>query len=499
MKPPSDKHDSGMKAGLSKTMFADLPIGDTFVATDYTDEQHASISTIKPGDSLSGRFEIKEQIGVGGMGVVYRALDHNRDEDIAIKVMLPGLLNNSSAIQRFRNEAKIAISLAHPHIVKTFDVNQDGNYLYLTMELLQGRSLRTEIERRKQAKQGWSVAEVITIADTVCQALSYAHKKTIHRDIKPDNIWLDEEDQAKLMDFGIAKLMSISQMTRTCTAMGTAYYMAPEQMLDARDVDHRADQYSVAVLIYELLTGRVPAGVIKSVHEVRRDVSKALSDIIMQALASLPEERFESCAAFAEQLRKAFSVNTVQKKAVQAEAPRSPVAPGGPTQSAQRSQPEAASSSTPSAPEYVANTAAQPTATTKKSKFSMLIVLGLGFFALVVAIVVIPALSLNAKKAKFSEVIMMMSAAKSAVELCASDLTTLKGCNGGKEGIPPDLGRVGKYVKSITTVNGLITAVSNEAVDPDTSYTFILTPSYSSIEGVKWSSSGNCKDAGLCM
>jgi serine/threonine protein kinase len=310
---PSSQQGAAAGAGLSHTKLADLPGGDAFDTASGTGGNRAQILSLKPGDKLSGRFEIQQQIGAGGMGVVYRALDTNRDEAIALKVMQPGLLSNDGAKQRFMSEAKIAIGLSHPHIVKTFDVQKDGAYLYLTMELLQGQSLREAMTQRKQAGREWALDEVIGIATSLCEALSYAHKLTIHRDLKPENVWLAKDGQAKLMDFGIAKLLSGSQLTQTSTVMGTAYYMAPEQLQGARDIDHRADQYAVAVMIYELLTGKVPTGRFKSVIELCDDVGAPLSGVIDRALASQPEERFESMAVFAEQLRDALKRNVGKK------------------------------------------------------------------------------------------------------------------------------------------------------------------------------------------
>jgi formylglycine-generating enzyme required for sulfatase activity len=310
---PGSQRGAAAGVGLSHTKLADLPGGDAFDTASGTGGNRAQILSLKAGDRLSGRFEIQQQIGAGGMGVVYRALDTNRDEAIALKVMQPGLLSNDGAKQRFMSEAKIAIGLSHPHIVKTFDVQKDGAYLYLTMELLQGQSLREAMTQRKQAGREWTLDEVIGIATSLSDALSYAHKLTIHRDLKPENVWLAKDGQTKLMDFGIAKLLSGSQLTQTSTVMGTAYYMAPEQLQGARDIDHRADQYAVAVMIYELLTGKVPTGRFKSVIELRDDVSAPLSGVIDRALASQPEERFENMAVFAEQLRDALKRNVGKK------------------------------------------------------------------------------------------------------------------------------------------------------------------------------------------
>ena len=287
---------------LSQTKMADLPGAAPSNTQGVGGEQ--SIPEIQPGKILASRYEIKELIGQGGMGSVYRAHDNNRNEDIAIKMLLPSLLKNEHARERFLNEAKIASSLAHPNIVNVFDVQHDGEQFFLTMELLEGKDLRSLMENRKLARQVFTEAQVKEILNPICDALAYAHDYTLHRDIKPENIWVTEEGQYKLMDFGIARVMSNSQMTQTGAAMGTAYYMAPEQLAGRKDIDGRADQYALAVMAYELLTGNIPAGVIKPLKESRKDISKGFANTVMQALAGQAEDRFADMNSFAEALNK---------------------------------------------------------------------------------------------------------------------------------------------------------------------------------------------------
>ena len=257
-------------------------------------------TAMRPGQVLCQRYELKARIGVGGMGEVFSALDRVRGEEIAIKVLLPHLLQHSVAQQRFAAEAKISIELAHPNIVNVFDLQREGEYRFLTMELLEGRSLRDWMNSRADSRTPYSVDEVLQLAQAVGGALDYAHKKTVHRDVKPENIWVCENAadgaQYKLMDFGIARLMSNSQMNQTRTAMGTAYYMAPEQLISGVEVDARADQFSLAVVLYELLAGEKPLGRAKSLHERNRKVPKAMSLAIDKALSPRPHERFPSMA-----------------------------------------------------------------------------------------------------------------------------------------------------------------------------------------------------------
>lgn len=258
--------------GLSATKMADLPnaapLGGLAEPGQVDPSAPAMATALRPGQVLCQRYELQARIGVGGMGEVYKALDRVRGEEIAIKVLLPQLLQHPTAQQRFAAEAKISVELAHPNIVNVFDLQREGSYSFLTMELLQGRSLRDWMEQRAGTRTPFTVDEVLQLAQAVGSALDYAHRKIVHRDIKPENIWVCESQtggaQYKLMDFGIARLMSNSQMNQTRTAMGTAYYMAPEQLLTGVEVDGRADQFSLAVVIYELLAGEKPLGRAKS-------------------------------------------------------------------------------------------------------------------------------------------------------------------------------------------------------------------------------------------
>jgi serine/threonine protein kinase len=302
---------SSSPQGLSATKMADLPQAAPQAGGDghamASAATPAMATSLRPGQVLCQRYELKARIGVGGMGEVFSALDRVRGEEIAIKVLLPHLLQHPTAQQRFAAEAKISIELAHPNIVNVFDLQREGEYRLLTMELLQGRSLRDWMNSRVGSRAPFSVDEVLQLAQAVGGALDYAHKKTVHRDVKPENIWVCENAadgaQYKLMDFGIARLMSNSQMNQTRTAMGTAYYMAPEQLITGVEVDGRADQFSLAVVLYELLAGEKPLGRAKSLHERNAKIPKAVSLAIDKALSTRPHERYPTMAAFVDALR----------------------------------------------------------------------------------------------------------------------------------------------------------------------------------------------------
>ena len=275
---------------LSATKMADLP------GAGPTDTNNSI--NLQPGTVLAGRYTIEEQIGQGGMGAVYRAQDSNTGNPIALKVLLPALLKNERAKQRFLDEARISQQLSHPNIVNVYDVQHQGDYHFLTMELLQGQDLRQLMENRKLARQPFTTDDVKEIISAVSNGLAYAHQHTVHRDIKPENIWLTEQGDYKIMDFGIARVQSTSQRTQTGAAMGTAYYMAPEQLKGQSDIDGRADQYALAVLAYELLSGEVPAGMIEPIQQHRKDVPKGMAAAIHQGLSPKPENRFANITAF---------------------------------------------------------------------------------------------------------------------------------------------------------------------------------------------------------
>ncbi|MEW6531871.1 MAG: serine/threonine-protein kinase [Thermodesulfobacteriota bacterium] len=256
------------------------------------------IDRLEIGQILMDRYEVLDLLGVGGMGAVYRAYDQNLGKQIAIKVLLPHFLDNSVARERFFLEAKISVALSHPNIVNVFDLQREGTFYFLAMELLEGHSLREEMKKRTLQKNRFSIPEIMQVAKSICDALSYAHQYSVHRDVKPENVWLCKDGTIKLMDFGIARMLDSDRVTMTMAGTGTAYYMAPEQLKGAKDLDHRADQYSVAVMLYEMLTGDVPAGRMESARNLRSDAPKKMSAALDQALSVKASERFPSMDQF---------------------------------------------------------------------------------------------------------------------------------------------------------------------------------------------------------
>ena len=249
---------------------------------------------MEPGVVLSGRIELHEMLGSGGMGNVYAARDRLKDEDIAIKVLRQDLIFSSAAKERFLAEAKMSCSLSHPNIVRVHDVGVSGGHYYFSMERLRGHTLRQRIESYHHDNRAFSLAEVTDIARQLIDALRYAHRYIVHRDLKPENIWLAEDGTVKLMDFGIARAYSSSQLTQTGMTLGTAYYMAPEQRLTAKEADWRADQYSLGIVLYELLVGSVPMGAVKPLQTLRRDLPARYALGLMKAISPKPDDRWNS-------------------------------------------------------------------------------------------------------------------------------------------------------------------------------------------------------------
>lgn len=288
-------------AGLSESMLHDLPRSKPSDAPSGGGPGGGM--NFRPGKLLANRYEIDQQIGVGGMGVVYTAFDRNRGKDIAIKVLLPQFLSSPKARERFQQEARLASEMSHPNIATVFDVQQDGVYCFLTMELLRGQSLRTYLNHLKELRRDMEMAEALRIVDQVCQALAYAHERTVHRDIKPENIWLTDDGKTKVMDFGIALLTTNTpSLASPQAAAGTPYYMAPEQLAGQSTADGRADQYAVGVLLYEMLTGHIPTGRFDALRKVRKDVPMAVSAAVDKALATKAEDRYPDIKQFRDAL-----------------------------------------------------------------------------------------------------------------------------------------------------------------------------------------------------
>jgi serine/threonine-protein kinase len=268
-----------------------------------------------------GRYEILEEIGRGAMGVVYRARDPNIGRLLAIKTIrmaeLSDPVESARLRERLRREAHSAGILSHPGIVVVYDVGQEGELAFIAMELVPGRSLESLLAHGPPLSR----ETILSILRQTAAALDYAHRKGIvHRDIKPANLLISEDGVVKITDFGVAKISSSQQLTIAGTVLGTPNYMSPEQV-QGKPVDGRADQFALAVIAYELLTGKKPftgetlTTVLYKIvaepppppHEINPSLPWPVSLVLNRALAKDPEERYPTCTEFVEALERALA------------------------------------------------------------------------------------------------------------------------------------------------------------------------------------------------
>lgn len=259
-------------------------------------------SRFEHGQIIAGRYTVERLIGQGGMGCIYRVYDNVLNEVVALKTLLPQYLTDKTLVERFFNEARIARSLSHPNIVRVHDIGTAGAAIYISMEYLQGKSLRDVLDQLAPG-QHLALKTVLKIFDELCAALEYAHQYTVHRDIKPENVMVCQDGKVKLMDFGISKLMANPKLTSASMVMGTPQYMSPEQLRNSAGVDGRADIYSLGVMLYEALTGGLPVGFAKPVSQLGRRIPAELDPIIAKCLEHDPAKRFQNARELRAALR----------------------------------------------------------------------------------------------------------------------------------------------------------------------------------------------------
>ncbi len=220
----------------------------------HTETLQAPREELATGATFARRYQIVEELGRGGMGKVYKAIDTEVKEKIALKLIKPEISRDEKTIERFQNELKLARKISHRNVCRMYDLNkEEGNY-YITMEYVPGEDLKSMIRMSRQL----SVATAANVARQVCEGLSEAHRMgVIHRDLKPSNIMIDKAGNVRIMDFGIARSLRTKGITGSGVMIGTPEYMSPEQV-EGKEVDQRSDIYSLGVILYEMVTGRVP-------------------------------------------------------------------------------------------------------------------------------------------------------------------------------------------------------------------------------------------------
>ena len=267
------------------------------------------------GEIIAGRYRLLEEVGAGGMALIYLAIDELTDQQCALKILREEYSNDREYIRQFKNEGAALQALDHPNIVKVYHVGKDHGRYFIAMEYVKGRTIKQII----QEDGAFPVEEAVYIATDICHALQHAHDHNIvHRDIKPQNLLIREEDGVvKIMDFGIAAVESTKNpsVLSSGNVIGSVHYIAPEQAC-GDPTDKRTDIYSLGVTLYEMLTARLPfdgdstvAVAMKQVsdeaespHEINPDIPISLSDVVQKALAKDPEERYQKAMDFANDL-----------------------------------------------------------------------------------------------------------------------------------------------------------------------------------------------------
>jgi serine/threonine protein kinase len=265
----------------------------------------------------AGRYEIVGELGRGAMGIVYKAVDPVIGRTVAVKTIRLSEegtgLNRAELLVRFQTEARAAGLLTHPNIVVVYDAGEEDGLYYITMELVEGKSLQTLLD----GGHSFPLPRTLRIMDQTCSALQFAHERNVvHRDIKPANLMLTADDTVKITDFGTAKILQFGSTQQTSHVMGTPSYMSPEQV-KGRAVDGRSDIFSLGVMLYEMITGEKPfpgqnitTVIYKIVNEdavpprqIDPSIHPGISTVVMKALAKEPEQRYQSCREMLEDLR----------------------------------------------------------------------------------------------------------------------------------------------------------------------------------------------------
>ncbi len=273
--------------------------------TSPTQVAGASVPMLDEVAAAFPELEVLELYGQGGMGAVFKARQPKLDRFVALKILTPALATQPGFAERFTREARALAKLSHPHIVGVHDFGESGGFFYLLMEFVDGVNLRQAM------RAGVTPEQALLLVPKVCEALQFAHDHgVLHRDIKPENILLDTHGVPKLADFGIAKFGDDKSTGLTMSGMqlGTAAYMAPEQIEQPATVDHRADIYSLGVVLYEMLTGELPLGRFSAPSE-KAHCSRGVDDVVLRALEKQRERRQQSATEMKTQVEGAATRN----------------------------------------------------------------------------------------------------------------------------------------------------------------------------------------------
>jgi len=280
----------------------------------HTKTMETAAEELTTGTAFAGRYQIIEELGKGGMGRVYKVLDKETNEKIALKLIKPEVSANKKSVERFRNELTTARKIVHKNVCRMYDLGRDKGSYYITMEYIPGQDLKSFIRQSGQL----TVGKAISIAKQICSGLAEAHKLgVVHRDLKSNNIMIDQGGNAKIMDFGIARSLGAKGITEAGVMIGTPEYMSPEQV-EAKEVNQRSDIYSLAIILYEMVTGQVPfegdtpfavgvkhkSEIPKDPRELNRQISEDLSQLILKCLEKEREKRYQSAGEVRSELER---------------------------------------------------------------------------------------------------------------------------------------------------------------------------------------------------
>jgi len=287
----------------------ELPDGAQVSFTKTLETPRKELTT---GSTFADRYQIVEELGKGGMGKVYKVLDKETNEKIALKLINPEIASDKKTVERFRNELTTARKIVQKNVCRMYDLNKEKDNYFITMEYVSGGDLKKFIRRSGQL----SVGKAISIAKQICAGLSEAHSLGIvHRDLKPNNIMIDDKGNAKIMDFGIARSLEVKRITGAGVMIGTPEYMSPEQV-EGKEVDQRSDIYSLGVILYEMVTGQVPfegdtpftigmkhkGEVPKNPQELNTQIPDDLNRVILRCLEKDKDQRYQSAGEVASEL-----------------------------------------------------------------------------------------------------------------------------------------------------------------------------------------------------